>query len=510
MNKVVLLVVFFFLFRSSYSQIDSGVVNFTILDDESNEPVHCNARIKNAAGQPFFPDSNYFWKSFMGEVFPDYPNDGTFSIKLPAGKYNYEIDRGPEYTLASGNVEVQNQDLNIVLRLKRIADMKKNNWWPGELHVHRKLKDIEFLMKCSDLHVAPVITSWNEHYHGDVSVYNGTPKQFDAGRFYTASGSEDERAGGAILVLNTPKPIDFSDAKPSFPPLAASAEKVKTMFGNNAWVDVEKPYWWDIPVLLATGKIQSVGIANNHMNRDGVFNNEAWGKARDTVKYPFPRGNGYYAQDIYYHMVNAGIKIAPSAGSASGVLMNPVGYNRVYAYVENGLTYDKWFKSLEEEKVFITNGPMLICKANNQYPGKIFTSSKAIKLKIDAGIISRDSIDMVEIIKNGKIYKTIPGSQLKNGKYLGDISFDQSGWFLVRVICKTPGNFRFASTAPFHVKIKGKKYISRSSAQFFLDWTNQRAGLIKIDDPKEAAIVTSYIDAARKFWQHLVNTATAE
>ena len=133
-----------------------------------------------------------------------------------------------------------------------------------------------------------------------------------------------------------------------------------------------------------------------------------------------------------------------------------------------------------------------------------------MKIKIDADIISRDSIDMIEIIKNGKVYKTIPGDQLSNGKYHDEISFDQSGWFLARVLCKTPGNFRFASTAPFHVRIKGKKYISKSSAQFFLDLINQRATLIKIDDPKEAAIVTGYIDTARQFWQHLVNTATAE
>jgi hypothetical protein len=59
------------------------------------------------------------------------------------------------------------------------------------------------------------------------------------------------------------------------------------------------------------------------------------------------------------------------------------------------------------------------------------------------------------------------------------------------------------------VEIGGKKYISRSSAQFFLDWVNERERLIKVDDPKQAEEIMKYIDAARKYWQHLVDTATA-
>ena len=167
-------------------------------------------------------------------------------------------------------------------------------------------------------------------------------------------------------------------------------------------------------------------------------------------------GNGYYAQDVFYKMLNAGIDIVPSAGSASGVLMNPVGYNRLYAYVENTLTYEKWFESVRKGRTFITNGPMLICKADNQYPGYEFSAASTVKLKIDTEVFSRDSVESIEIIKNGKLYKTL--SPLTHAS---EITFDKSGWFLVRVICNTPGNFRFASTAPYHVKIAGKKYISK-------------------------------------------------
>jgi arylsulfatase A-like enzyme len=34
-----------------------------------------------------------------------------------------------------------------------------------------------------------------------------------------------------------------------------------------AWVDVEKPFWWDMPTWVATGRVRSIGLANNHMCR---------------------------------------------------------------------------------------------------------------------------------------------------------------------------------------------------------------------------------------------------
>ncbi len=83
-------------------------------------------------------------------------------------------------------------------------------------------------------------------------------------------------------------------------------------------------------------------------------------------------------------------------------------------------------------------------------------------------IYSRDTIDVFEIIKNGSVYKSISGDKLKKNTLSESINFDKSGWFLVRVITRTPGNFRFASTAPYYVEIgDNKTYISRSAAAVF-------------------------------------------
>jgi hypothetical protein len=65
-------------------------------------------------------------------------------------------------------------------------------------------------------------------------------------------------------------------------------------------------------------------------DRSGVMTNEAWGRPRERRRLPDPQGNGHWTQEIYYHILNCGLRLLPSAGSASGVLPNPVGYDRVY------------------------------------------------------------------------------------------------------------------------------------------------------------------------------------
>ncbi len=118
---------------------------------------------------------------------------------------------------------------------------------------------------------------------------------------------------------------------------------------KHVWIDIEKPFWWDVPTWLATGQMNSIGIANNHMCRSGMLSTEAWGKPQDLNRLPDPLGNGLWSQEIYHEILNTGIRLPPTAGSASGVLSNSVGYNRVYVHLgDQELTRDARFAALSE------------------------------------------------------------------------------------------------------------------------------------------------------------------
>ena len=97
----------------------------------------------------------------------------------------------------------------------------------------------------------------------------------------------------------------------------------------------------DLPIWIAAGQIDSVQLANRHLLRGGVVANEAGGWPRDTSSYPNPQGNGRWSQEIYYSLLNCGLRIPATAGSGAGANSNPVGYNRVYVHLDPEIATEK-------------------------------------------------------------------------------------------------------------------------------------------------------------------------
>lgn len=473
-----------------------------ILDSATLLPIPCRVHFSNEAGEPQKPANMPFFRDH-------FVCEGSVELSIAPGSYSYEIERGPEYEIARGEVTpAADQEFSVEVKLRRIANLPDRGWYPGDLHVHRPVEDIELLMRAEDLYVAPVITWWNKKNLWSDQPLPGDPLvRFDANRFYHLTGGEDERNGGAFLYFNRNEPLEIRDADKEWPsPIAFLESK-----GSDTWIDIEKPFWWDVPVALAHGFGDSIGLANNHMCRGSMYETEAWGNPRDTERLPPPRGNGFWSQEIYYHILNCGFRLPPSAGSASGVLPNPVGYNRVYVYVPGELSHERWWDGLRAGKSFVTNGPLLLVRANGELPGHVFTADSSIEIALTAELIARDPISTIEIIKNGAVDRTIPYAEWKKTNSLGSISFDESGWFIVRTIADVPHTFRFASTAPFYVEIgDSPKRISKNSAQLFVDWVNERANAIQIEDPDQRAEVMKYHESAIAFWRNLTDTSSAD
>ncbi len=170
-------------------------MTITVTEPNSQSPVPCRIHLKDPAGNPVQAGALPFWRDHF--VCP-----GTVQLELAAGAYSYEIERGPEYSQATGRVEVARGRTSAELvQIKRLANLPAAGWWPGELHVHRPVAEIELLMQAEDLHVAPVITWWNNR---NLWTNQDPPPDrqlhvFDGQRTYHVMAGEDEREGGALL-----------------------------------------------------------------------------------------------------------------------------------------------------------------------------------------------------------------------------------------------------------------------------------------------------------------------
>ncbi len=486
----------------AFVQAGTGRLEFAV--EEKGQPAPCRIHLFDAAGQTPKVAGYPSWRDHFVCA-------GAARLEVPAGRYRYEIERGPEYSAVSGEAEVAaGGERRVAAELKRLWDLKADGWWSGELHVHRPLEDVPLLMRAEDLHLAPVVTWWNNR---NLWAGKELPKELlsrlEGDRFTHAMAGEDEREGGALLFFNLARPLAITGATREHPsPMAFLAEARKS---TGVHVDIEKPFWWDAPVWLASGQVDTIGIANNHMCRSQMLEKEAWGKPRDGVRLPAPRGNGFWTQEIYYHALNCGLRVPPSAGSASGVLPNPVGYNRAYVKIDGELTYEKWFERLRAGRSFVTNGPLLRVQAEAKWPGHVFASVGAVEIELRGSLEGRDRVPSLEVIRDGKLERAVSAEDFARTGSLGRLRFEKSGWFLVRAVAENEKTFRFASTAPWYVEIgESKRRVSRASSRIFVDWVEERIGRVKETDPKKREEVLEHQRRAKAFWEDLLKRADAE
>jgi hypothetical protein len=266
--------------------------------------------LRDARGKPVKPPGTVFWHDHF--VIP-----GVAVLELRPGTYTFEMERGPEYKIRTGHFTLKQGDADSTeVRMERFVDMKQEGWWSGDLHIHRPPEDIPLLMAAEDLHIAPVITWWN-----DKNAWDGQPipadllRRADEDRLYHVMAGEDERGGGALLYFNLPEPLPIRGSQREYPSSCEFLKMSRRFPGVH--VDVEKPFWWDVPIWIASGMVDSIGLCNNHQQRDGMLSNEAWGKPRDRIAFPDPHGNGRWSEHIYHQLLESGIRLPPSAGSAS-------------------------------------------------------------------------------------------------------------------------------------------------------------------------------------------------
>lgn len=489
-----------------HQPLAAGQIEIQVVDNDTNEPLAATLYLKDARGRSKHPRDVPFWKDHFAF-------DGSVILRLPRGRYTFEIERGPEYQLRRGHFEISRTADGLEhVRMHRFVDMKKEGWWSGDLHIHRAQDHVPLLMRAEDLHVASIMTSWNgKHTWENTPVPEQVLVAFDENRYYHVLGGQDKRAGGTLLYLNLDKPVQLPDRNDrSAPPMARILELGAEQPGIH--IDIENPRDWAVPVWLALDAAHSIGLANGHMRRDAMSDRESRGKPRNENRYPGPSGTGYWSQDIYYHILNCGIRIPPSAGSASGEVRNPVGYNRVYVHCPQGLTWESWWEGLRAGRVVVTNGPLLRPRVNGHYPGHVFKAEtgETVSLVANLNLSLRDRVEYLEVVKNGTVVHKVRLEEYRNRKgSLPPVSFQSSGWMLVRAVAETTRTFRFASTGPYYVEIGGQPHISRKSAAFFLDWVHQRAAQLDRRGRDEESDVVSYYQHAREFWQDKLQNATA-
>lgn len=523
--------------------------------------------------------------------------EGRLVLQPPPGEYEFLAKRGPEYKEIRGGFTIERRAKDVVVvELPRAVDMHGEQWYSGDLGVELERATAQ-RWQVADA-VDMVVTNVRAQKR-DASPVKNPKANNPAAKNGTSgiTGSADqlgERWGsmsldilapeiGIAIHRYEPREYEKSDTDQSELPVGtalgwrAAWDAIEAARDSDrALVEITQPGARDTPFLLADPNVKLVRVLSN-VNRpkgDDVlsfprsddptsFASVLLGVGKDRISLlisaPVPAdqrirfkgalGVGKLNEFLYWQMLEAGLRLGPSAASGFGKGDTHVGYNRVYVHCEetseelsrsSGLeksesesgrsdrggsqgdgaenaiasvgtpTVDTWWQGLERAASFVSNGPLLRAMVNGSPPGSVHPGyrGEAIPLDIAVSLAVREKVDYLDVIFNGEtLYNAKLEDHYKRGEF-PELSVSESGWLVIRVVTAHEDGYRYASTAPFYFEFEGKPRVSKKSVEFFQGWLERSIEAIDRDDDQRSHYADRK-ESARRFWDNLQSRATA-
>ncbi|MEX0750615.1 MAG: CehA/McbA family metallohydrolase, partial [Dehalococcoidia bacterium] len=383
------------------------------------------------------------------------------------------------------------------VRLERWVDSKGDGWRSADVHVHlhyggellltpedaslaQRAEDVHFMNmmvanqgtgwvhdepyfegQASPLSTPDYMLRWGEEYRNNLyghmcmygidelvpPIYSGFPLSEHYHDLPANAGAADHchRAGGTL-----------SYAHPMFDTIA-----LDRVFADEHTYSVEAK---ELPVDAALGKIDAV----------------------DVMSYP---GNELQTSELWYRLLNCGLRLAATAGTDTfmntvdqGDFSNPPAGDRVYALIDGDFTVESWCEAVRAGRTFVTNGPMLSLEVNGNIPGDdvAATAGASIGVVVEAG--SYVPIERLELIVNGEVVAAAMAEEAGQRAILAhEFKPAASCWVAARAIGPAHrlalDTHVFAHTSPVYVSVDDQPVRDAESAEYFVDWIERLIAL---------------------------------
>lgn len=484
---------------------------------DNGEPVPFRAYLRNESGALIFPEGVAAFDKKSTHHEQHLLIDRVLEAPLLPGTYHLRVERGMNWYPHEETIELSG-DVSRTITLKRFADPNSAGWYTGDLHVHRSPDIIALATLAEDLNFAANISIWND---GNAFENAGLPtpdhaiEVIDATHALCVRGQEVERLGkgwGAVLFVGDFEPVNAPE-KQFFPLTNVPVAKAKA---QGALIDFEKPVWRATPICAALGLIDTIGLVHNHFHPEVLLN---MGMIRDAIVPPpeldmRPREMAGYTLGLYYHLLNCGLRIGASAGSASGVMPSPVGFARVWVKLDEPFSAEAWLDALKAGRSFATNGPVLLLTVNGHEPGAtIALKDKKQTLHVRCLAHSQAPLQQIEIIHNGQVVQSLT---LENGETEATLEEDVAlgpGWVAARCWEPETETQIFAATSPVYLEHEGQGYIVKDSARYYATVIESLIAQAMEENRFEGGELPVALDTlgkARGFYTNLVESGADE
>lgn len=529
-------------------------------DDASGEP--CSARIE------FLKSAKRIKADRKTLAFGDtWLAEDSLKLQPSTGDFEFLARRGPEFKEIRGGFTIEGRAKDIVaIPIPRAVDMHAESWFSGDMSCECDPKqswrwqvaDAIDMVVQSSLAVTkstaaakPLPSKRNDAPEASSPEISGYRWQSVAREF------RSPELGLAVHRIPMALESEASSSNPTEPITAESnTEERSTGWPQSASVhsdayrclhasqddrdsmgELTQLVGRDVPILLAFPKVRLARVLNqsNRPKSDdllvfpkGDSSSEfarlmmTLGKDRigvpilapfdpqDRIRYKGPRGAGMVAEQVYWQMLEAGLRVTPTAASQFGRMETHLGYNRVYAYIESDPTADGWWRAVQSGATFVSNGPLLRVLINGMPPGSVQAAyrGESIPLDISVSLGVREPVDYLDVVFNGEtLYSAKLEDHYRKGEF-PELSVRESGWMVVRVVTGNEDGYRMASTAPFYFEFDGKPRVSRKAIAFFQTWLERSETAIQAAaDLREP--YRDLLGQATRFWSMQRERCTA-
>lgn len=507
---------------------DSCLLAVTLVDSKSGQALPGMVRVIGPNGQPVKPlsatsDGRELLSRGLGvtdkfDIHTWIVALGKATLQVPRGNYTLEAFSGLDTETTRVAVDANRKEAEAQVPLVRFYDAQQHSLRSANTHLHlMKLTRDEANQYLADVPRADgldlLFVSYLERADADRDYITNRLTKSDLEQLTKSSGvlygnGEEHRHNfrgvhgyGHVMLLNIPRLVHPVSIGPDIMkkgsdglPLQRGIDQARRDDGTIIWCH------------NTMGLERIANLVTGRLHAQNIFDGSPVGSYKDS----------------FYRNLNAGLK-TPFATGTDWFIYD---FSRTYVKLDEPFTVKTWLNALITGRSYITNGPFLELKIDDQEVGGTVKLDRSRTVSIEARGIGRIDFQQLELIQNGNVIRREATSP-KAGHFESNLKFElmitEPCWIALRippppqtgnpdredpVPSNEYGQPLFAHTSAIGIELAGRRHFDPAVARSLLAELRSAVETIDqyavfADQTERARVIDVYEDAIAEFERKL-------
>ena len=469
-------------------------------NENSPHPAVFRFVLADLAGQSMTPaNADYVCPHSEQDVWAYARREIEFQVE--PGVYAWLASAGPAWSLASGRMNIGTEPLVEEFEMRRLMDPHALGLAAGDGHLHtwrgHREDDFESSMAAEGIDFAG-IQYWGLYTgHEHVEEPQGTGCFCIGDRWGTTDEEVEMHSPWGMWEDTTV--VGLKDRLPDS--RVGFGYRMNAVFYRAArerfasMIVYQSPTWAQFPIDSVLGLVDSVNLCDNVFSMKTPVQGP-WSYTQLTDDDPHQNeefGLATWVFDNYYRVINAGIRLAVSGGSAypHGGGGGPLGLSRFYVETGGATDVTDYLLNWEAGRTFATNGPILVAELDGRRPERYDSISVGDRSCLSLRALCSRPLACLQWIGDGRVIAekscdrtTFPCEvdwetkvDLRPYQWVAARAFGESERTLFPEAGRASSPFLTAHTSPFYLESYAQPSANRSAAASELlshiDWMRE-------------------------------------